>query len=578
MESEQKEKITETEANSSVNQENKDILNAFKSNKRKEKIKKIIKRTFIIAVIVGIYLLLKYGGNKAPVEEAFNYDEHVATMGSIDVSVEGDGVITANSIYSIVPKVTGEILEDYVETDKFVKKGELLYVIDSKDINSSINQANLGVMQSSVSIEQAESNYNMIQDQIDDLKILANAEGYVENLRIEKGSYVSAMSQICNIAEKNAYEVVLKFRTSNSKDIKIGDRVSLFFVDYFTYIDGSVSKVNDSTLLQDTGAQVTEVTIHVNTEGYDIQNARVEGTIFLSNGMQVLSVDQGYVTPLKSTVVIADSTGNVKELLVDNGTYVHKGDLIASLENSNLNNQLNSAKLSVDNAKISKRNAETNLSSTRKQLDNYNITSPITGKIIYKNLKKGDVISSYQQSSSNVMAIVADVSVMKFEMQIDELDITKIDVGQEVTITVEALENKEFKGKVSNINRIGINSAGSTNYIITVEVPGNDEIYSGMSVDANVKVAHKDDVLLVPLTVIRKGDVVYKKSSNPEFKDEDVSVPKGYEKVKVEIGLNNGDFVEITSGLSSGDVVLADKTTASGTFSLENLGKMMREN
>ena len=120
---------------------------------------------------------------------------------------------------------------------------------------------------------------------------------------------------------------------------------------------------------------------------------------------------------------------------LDNGSYVHEGDLIAELENSNLNTQLDNAKLNIDNAQISKRNAENNLSSSRKQLDNYNITSPISGKIVFKNLKKGDVISTYQQNASNIMAIVADVSTMKFEMQVDELL-----SGEEQTIQEKAEE------------------------------------------------------------------------------------------------------------------------------------------
>ena len=489
-----------------------------------------------------------------------------------------DGVITANSIYNIVPKVAGEILEDYVEAGKMVKKDDLLYVIDSKDVNNSINQANLGVQQSKVSIEQAKTNYNMIQNQINDLKIYANADGYVENLVIDNGSYVSAMSQVCTITEKNTFEVTLQFRTNNSTDIKVGNKVSLFYLDYFTYVDGVVTKISDSTSLIDTGAQVTEVTVQVVTNGYDIQNARVEGTLHLNNGEQVLSVNQNNITPVKSDFVISDSTGVVKQLFIENGSYVHKGDLIAVLENSNLNNQLDSAKLTIDNAEISKRNAENSLSTTRKQLDNYNITSPISGTIVFKNAKKGDVISSYQQSASSVMAVVADLSVMKFEMQVDELDITKIKVGQEVTVTVEALENKEFKGKVANINTIGVNAAGSTNYTVIIELPGNDEIYSGMTVDATVSVSEKDDVIRIPLTAVRKGDVVYKKVEDAEYQDEDKEAPKGYTKVKVELGLNSSEYVEILSGLSEGDEILVDKINQSGTFSLENLSKMMREN
>ena len=549
------------------NKNSNNVNEMFKSKLKKEKTKKMVKKVVIIGIIAVLFLYSKFSKKQQVEEKVFDFDENVVGYGEVNVVVEGDGVITANSIYNIVPKVTGEILQDYVETNKDVKKGELLYVIDSKDVSNSINQASLGVQQSNVSINQAQSNYNTIQNQINDLKIYAS-----------EGGYVSSMSAVCDINELNVYEVTLQYRTATAKNIQIGDRVSLFYLDYIEYIDGYVSKISDSTNLTAMGAQVTEVTVRVETSGYSIQNARVEGTIFLSDGTQIVSINNAYISAKSSSVVVSDSTGTVKTLYVENGSYVHEGDLIAELENSNLNTQLNNAQLNIDNAKISKRNAENTLSTTRKQLDNYNITSPITGRIVFKNSKKGDVISNYQQASSNVMAIVADVSVMKFEMLVDELDIKKIQVGQEVVVSIEALDKKEFVGTVSNINIIGVNAAGTTNYTVIIEIPGNDEIYSGMTVDAKIVIAEKDNALRVPLTAVRKGNVVYKKSQDAEYQDEDANVPQGYEKVQVELGLNSDDYIEVLSGLKSGDIVLTDKVKESGTFSMENLATMMREN
>ncbi len=592
---------SETTTSNNIN-----INNAFKAKKRAQKIKKILKT---VLWIVGIIFLLAFCSRQPQTLDTsneFNYEEAQVDIGDIDVTVTGDGVIEANSIYTITPKVTGEILEDYVEVDSFVEKGDLLYVIDSKDINgtinqasiaveqsnNSVNQANIARQQSTVALEQSKLNYDNLISQLDDLKIYATSTGYINNLKIAKGSYVTAMSPVCDIEEKNAFEVTLEFRTSNAKDITIGNRAQLFYLDHFDYVDAYVTKIADGTNLFSQGAQVTNVTLRVDTTGYSLANARVEGTIFLNSGLELKSVNEGFVAPVSADVVVANSSGVVKEKLVDNGTFVNQGDLIAVLENENLNNQIDSAKISIQNAEMGIQNAEVtikNAQSSRKsavnglnnsklQLDNYNITSPISGKVVYKNAKKGDVISTYQRANSNAMVTIADLSVLKFEMQIDELDITKIAVGQEVIVTVEALENKEFSGEVANINTIGVSAAGTTNYTIVVEVPGNDEIYSGMTVDAEIKVANKQDVLRVPLTAVRKGDVVYRKASNPEYQDTDKEVPKGYEKVKVEIGLNSNEYIEITSGLSKGDIILVDKAKSSGVFNMQNMVNMMREN
>ena len=531
--------------------ENGNLNDMLLAKSKRGKFKKVLKNVIIVALIICIFAYFKINSRSKNDEKEFNFEEQTVEYGNVNITVEGDGVVSANSIYNITPKVTGEILQDYVVLNEYVNKGDLLYVIDSKDINSTLNQANIGIEQSNVAIEQAQTNYNSVKNQINDLKIYASAEGYIENLKIDNGSFVNSMTQVCDIREKNGYEVTLEFMTSAAKNIKVGDRASVFYLDYLTNENGYVSKVSDSTDLKKVGAQVTNVTIRVETEGYSIQNARVEGTVYTSSGVNLKSVNESYVNTINSEVVVSNGTGVVKELYVDNGSYVHNGDLIAVLENSNLDTQLDNAEISIKNAQISKKNAQNGLDSTSKQLENYRITSPISGKVVFKNSEKGDVISTYQQSTSNIMATIADVSVMKFEMQVDELDISKVKVGQEVEVSVEALDNKEFIGRVANINTIGVNLAGMTNYTVMIEIPESEEIYSGMTVDAKIKIIEKENVLRVPLMAVRKGDVVYKKSDNAEFQDEDIQVPQGYEKVKVEIGLNNDEYIEIISGLSS---------------------------
>ena len=583
-----------------------DINTQFQNKRKMDKIKRIVKKVFIVIFVVALLAFCSRKGPNPDDVKEFNYDEVKVGYGDVNVTVIGDGVIEANSIYQITPKVTGEILKDYTEVDQYVEKGDLLFVIDSKDVNSSINQAaiaveqtnnsinqaSIAVEQSNVSLEQSKLNYKNLQTQLEDLKIYASSNGYIQNLRIDKGSYVNAMTEVCEISEKNAFEVTLEFRTSNAKDISIGNKASLFFLDHFSYVDAYVTKISDSTNLFEQGAQVTNITLRVDTTGYSIQNARVEGIIYLNSGLELRSVNQAYVSTVSSDVVVANSSGIVKEKYVDEGSYVHEGDMIALLENTSLNTQIDNAEMNIKNAEMgiknaevtkqnaesSRKNAQNSLNQSKLQLDNYNITAPISGKIVFKNVKEGDVISAYQKTNSNVLLTIADLSVMKFNVSVDELDITKVKVGQEVKVTIEALENKEFVGTVSNINTIGINTAGTTNYDVTIEIPGSEEIYSGMTVDAEIKIADKENVLRAPLTSIREGDVVYRKVKDAEFKDADSKVPQGYEKVDVKLGLNSDEYVEILSGLSSGDVILVDKNKSSGVFSMETLSTMMMEN
>lgn len=535
--------------------------NLIEKKRRIEKMKKKKGRKKLILILLILLIVFLVNGplkgDKGKLNAKFDYEKVAADVGDIEVIVEGKGTIEENSVYNILPTVNGEIIEDHVEVGQTVNKDDLLYVIDSDDLAASLSTAKLGV-------EQATINYNNIKKQINDLKIVANDNGYVSDLSISKGAYVTTTMPICNLVETNQYEVVLQFMNASASQIRVGNKATLTYMSYMTTIDGTVTNVSDRTFLLADGSQVSEVTIRVETTGYGLNNAIVKGAIYTDFGTTVTSANTAPMTGVTNNMVKAKSTGTVEAVNVKNGDYVTKGTVIATLENIDLETALS-------NADIALKNANNSLSNVEKQLENYYITSPITGTIAYKNNKLGDIISNFQTTTSKVMVTVVDNSVKKFEMQIDELDIAKVKVGQEVIITIDALEGKEYIGKVSNINTIGQAVAGITSYTVTVELENTPEIYAGMNVDAEIQITSVPNVLRVPLSAVRKGNIVYKKASTETYQDEDTSVPMGYEKVKVEIGQNNSDYIEIVSGLAEGDVVLIDKLTQSGIIDLSGM-------
>ncbi len=520
----------------------------------KKKKRKIIFTSIAIVAVIALLFNPKSG---AKVKNEFNYEEVTADIGNIDVTVEGKGTVVPNSQYDIYASVTGEILEDNVEVGKIVNKNDLLYVIDSEDLDVTLNRAQLAVNQSQL-------NYNNVQNQVTDLKILANANGTVENLAISKGSYVTNSMEICKIVDVGKYELKLQFLCSGASLITVGNQAEIEFVDYLTKATGTVKNISDGQIMLSTGAQVVEVTIEAETTGYSLAGAMANAEICLNNGTKIKSVNSAPFEKIGVNMVRAQSFGTVEEVCVENGSNVKVGDVIAVLSSRDLQNSYTSAGISLNDAKLS-------LSNAKKQLDNYNITSPITGKVVYKNSKLGDNLSIYSVTNSNVMATIADTSIMKFEMAVDELEISKVKVGQKVKIVIEALDNNEYEGTVTSINTIGKTVGGITTYSVLVEMEGKDEIYSGMNVDADIEVSSAQNVLRVPLEAVRKGNVVYMKVNDPTFQDEDTSVPMGYKKVEVEIGQNNDKYVEIISGVKEGDILLIDKVTQSGVFDMRNM-------
>ena len=497
-----------------VNGSNSTKENIIEMKKKQDKInksKKIRKSILILAICIIAVVFFASFKSKTQGNAEFDYEEVVAEYGDINITVDGKGVVQPLSQCDIYASVTGEILEDNIEVGKKVNKDDVIYKIDSDDINITINRANLAVKQSELS-------YSTTKQQVSDLKIVATGSGIVQGLTIKKGSYVTNAMEICQIKEADKYEIKLQYTKSFADNINIGDFVEIEFTDFLTTLNGYVTEIEDENVLLSSGSQVTEVTIQVDATGYSLDGARAMGNVYLKDGRIARSANISTFTSVDTNIVRAKSIGTVEEVYVSEGSLVNEGDVIAILGSKDLNDSLERANISLADARLSYAN-------TQKQLDNYIITSPISGTVVYKNSKLGDNLSKYSVSSSNVMATIADTSIMKFDMEVDELDISKVKVGQEVKITIEALNNKEYIGKVTNINTIGKNVGGITTYTVTVEMEGHEEIYTGMNVDADIQISSVKNVIKVPLESVRRGNVVYIKVDDIAFQDEDINVP-----------------------------------------------------
>ena len=140
-----------------------------------------------------------------------------------------------------------------------------------------------------------------------------------------------------------------------------------------------------------------------------------------------------------------------------------------------------------------------------------------------------------------------DVTV---QISIDELDISKIYVGQQATVTLDALRGEEFVGTVTNISNSGANEGGNSKFTVDVTIPKAANMIPGMT--AHVAIAHtcSEAVTSIPvaaLTDFESGTVVY--TGYDEETDALINP------VSVTTGVSDGEYVQILSGLSAGDTV-----------------------
>ena len=147
-------------------------------------------------------------------------------------------------------------------------------------------------------------------------------------------------------------------------------------------------------------------------------------------------------------------------------------------------------------------------------------------------------------------------------MQVDELYIGRISVGQEVEITASAVEGQTFTGHVSRININGTTLNGVTSYPVTITIDEADGLYPGMNVNAKILVEHAENVLSVPVSAVQRGQHRPHPGEGAIGKDGSINPDKLISR-SVTLGQNNDDYIEVLSGLDEGDTVVVKQEISS---------------
>jgi multidrug efflux pump subunit AcrA (membrane-fusion protein) len=184
------------------------------------------------------------------------------------------------------------------------------------------------------------------------------------------------------------------------------------------------------------------------------------------------------------------------------------------------------------------------------------ILAPFDGTVVSVGVKKNDVLSAIDYASKTAVQLV-DTSQIKFQGQVDEIDILKIKTGQKATISVDAVPNKTFTGKVSFISPFGTpNTSNVVKFPITIMLDPTDvALKGGLTATADIVISSVENALLVPLSAVTTTSA----GSFVTVVDETTGKQ---EKREVTLGNQNLQFVEVLSGLKEGDkVVVQEKVT-----------------
>ena len=171
------------------------------------------------------------------------------------------------------------------------------------------------------------------------------------------------------------------------------------------------------------------------------------------------------------------------------------------------------------------------------------------------------------------MCVIYDLSYLEMTLDVDELDILDIQVGQKAEITADAISDRTFEGVGTSISSAGTTSGGTTTYPVTIRIDEMGDLLPGMNATAEITTASAENALSIPNAAVVRGNYVLVTKDSPSAANADPSMtaPEGYVYVKVTTGTSDDDYIAVTSGLQEGDTVAY---TASSTASVSADGQM----
>ena len=530
----------------------------FKAPKKK---RKWVKRLVIILVIVALLVFLLsrcMGAGQQFLSSA--YLPYTAEMRDMTVSVSGTGTIEPIQSYKVTTLVSGEILEAPFEEGQTVQKGDVLFRIDARDLESNIEQFQLNVRSAQLALD------DLLETQSDNRKdrnVKAEDAGVITKLYVDQGDSVTVGTVIADVLDRDHMKLKVPFHSADAKNFYIGQSATVTVSGTAETITGTVNEIAATDEVGPGGTLVRQVTILVNNPG--VLSETSQGSASVGGAACASGAAFTYAS---SAQITAKASGDLDTLSVKEGDRVTEGQVIGVISEADLDTQIENARIALENAQLSLKNAQD-------KLEDYTITSTITGEVIEKNLDVGDNINGMSSSGSTVTypAVIYDRSELTFDMSIDEKDISKIRVGQKVEITADALDSQSFTGVVDKVNINGTTVNGNTSYPVTIKVDGApEELYPGMNVSAKIIVEEAGNVLTLPVEAVERGDTVL--VALPGCLDENgvISDLSATEERQVTLGRNDDNYIEIVDGLEEGDIVLALSPQGSSIMSAMGMG------
>ena len=522
----------------------------------------------------------------------------LVTRDTIQSTVKGSGAASARESVSLNPPVSATVLALHVKEGDRVEKGTVLYELDpaeaqkaTEEAKKSLTEAEKGVTAAAERLQAAQKQLSETEEEYQkllaskaDLTVTAPFDGkLVEAASLLPDAEITAGQKIATLVSSNRLKLSLYYSYAYLDQLRVGQEAAVSIPAVMASVPGKISEINKVEFVTPEGSKCFEVVVALDNPGTLTEGMAASAGLTVG-GQAVYPYQNGKLAYQETREVTAKVPGPLKTSFLHNHAPVKKGQAILVLGPDELDKQLEekresvtSARESVDSARTAVESAQETLTSARdkvkkalEQEADMAVKATITGTVLTCLLEQGE-----KADSGQLGILLADTSVMRIDIQVDERNVSRVKTGMTCTITQTGLGGEEntFEGTVESVSLTGKSENGVSFFPAVVKVDNGDgAMLNGMSIEYELVLAQSEDCLVVPAQAVQyteQGSCLFVKADrrpdNAVDLGDGVEIPRGFYAVPVETGLSNSAQVEIKSGVEEGMEVFTQKLVESGS-------------
>jgi HlyD family secretion protein len=518
---------------------------------------------------------------------------------TLRVTVSGTGPAAATNGQVLKLTQGGTVTQVMVQDGDQVKAGQILFQLENPDVSYAVAQAEADLAsaqaQLNLKLKPTDTTVKAQQNKVDSadltlkqretdresLTVVAPSAGVVTAIAATQGSDLQSNAQLLSIYDDMTPTFVAQVPQDATSGLGAGVDATVT-IPGFGNLKGNVRSLTGNGQ-GGTGGKAT-VSLAIDLPAASGLRPGMSGTVVVAApGLSFQVTGAGSIQD-DSVQVRAKVGGTLAQVAVREGARVNTGDLLAKLTSDQVElsykqaaNDLSIQRENLANlitpandpdgtiASLQQKVVSAQRSRDQKQqnLDDLTIKALIDGKLSSFTAKVGDALDA-----KATVAKVADYSTMEMHVAVDELDVAKLQAGQDVAITLDALPGKRYTGKVAKVATEGTVKNDIATFDVTVQIQSPQGILAGMNAAAEIAITVRENVLSVPAQAVRtqqgKSFVQVLKNNQPT-------------PVEVQVGLRTSTDVEIVSGLDESERVITATVNASTSTGLPGLGGANRQ-